>query len=367
MLREYLDPSGLFIEGTEHYSSSAPIHTYYGFNVTKSDREPIDQIHGFLAAKRIQERNHGLVNEAGTFYAFVAGIFEVLNATSPEDIQRVIEVNSVKESNKKELFTKIATAFDINCEVHLTSDLWNDERYWNALTKVLQYPQFSKGNLRRDTMQWYQTEEMLNRVLPIAEVASDLMDIPKKLMKKIGRWPAATLYTPIEVAEAKYYAAVHDVSCKIGHMDETVYDKYILEFMDVIHLRQPVDFKSTRIKPRGVTPYIHKPRPRDPKVRLFFDDTPATIQERLSEYPPENFVFAIIPDGGEVLNPYIDKVVLAIESARAMGLTPVTVENVDLNNGIDIITALYDQSISILTLEKVFPELIYSYLIEPFA
>src|SRR3712207_1302597 len=96
LLRDVLQKSGLFVEGTETYSRTLPLNSYYGFNVTKTEREPIDQIHGFIAAKRIQERNRESGNPGG-FYPFVAGIFEVLNATSTDEVRRIVEDNRRKE------------------------------------------------------------------------------------------------------------------------------------------------------------------------------------------------------------------------------------------------------------------------------
>src|SRR5260370_38346311 len=103
-------------------------------------------------------------------------------------------------------------------------------------------------------------------------------------------------------------------------MEERVYDKYILEHADIVHLRQPADFKMSRLKPRGVTPYIDKDR-RDRKVRVFFGDTAASLRIRLSEYPPEPYVDTISETLGPIYNPYVDKGVLADENALCAGAT----------------------------------------------
>jgi len=366
MLRDILQPSGLFIEGTETYSQNLPVNTYYGFNVTKTEREPVDQIHGFIAARRIQERN-AVLGEPGMFYPFVAGIFEILNATSREEIGRVVEINGAKEQHKKVLFESILARFRLSGDVFLTHDLWGNPDYWEVLSEVLSSPRFSYSNLRQDTLKWYAKPEMLDQVCSVAEVAPGLMALPDKLINRIGKWPAAILYTPIEVAEAMFFARFKRVRCKIGHMDETVYDKYIIPFIDVIHLRQPIDLKSTQFKARGVTPYIDKERPRDPKIRVFFDDVPETLQDRLAHCSIEEYVYTLTPEVGEVLNPILDKCVLAVESARAMGRTPIDVCAVTVESGMDLIRAVYAKKVRIAELAQVMPEFVYSYLIAPFS
>lgn len=101
MIREALASSELFVEGTEYFTKNKPVNSYYGFNVTKTEREPLDQIHAFFAAKRIQEQNEKRYGTSGNFHPFVAGIFEVLNAKNPPEAQKIVDVNSKKDAKKK--------------------------------------------------------------------------------------------------------------------------------------------------------------------------------------------------------------------------------------------------------------------------
>ncbi|MCP3685313.1 MAG: hypothetical protein GY861_21890 [bacterium] len=368
LLRDALLSTGLFIEGTEAYSCSFPVNTYYGFNVTKTNREPIDQIHGFIAAARIKERNKKN-GQKGMFFPFVAGVFEVLNTTNQEQIRTIVETNENKEQHKKKLFKRIARRFSLPTQVLLTNDLWGNQIYWDIFAEILKKSagQFSKGSLTQDTLVWYRgREDELEKVNKIKDIAPDLMDIPGKLLRKIGDWPAAIIYTPIEVSEAVYMVRQKKVLCKIGHMDETVYDKYIMQYMDIVHLRQPMDLGATRLKPVGVTPYIDK-KTRDQKIRIFFDDTPQSIRERMSQCKLEEYTFTWSPRFGEVLNPVLDKLVLAIESARIMGLTPIQISKISISTGMELIKAITNNDITIAELAETFPEVIFRYLIEPFA
>lgn len=367
LLRDTLFSTGLFVEGTEHFSSSFPVNSYYGYNVTKSDREPIDQIHGFIAAACINERNK-FFGKTGTFFPFIAGIFEILNTIGREQPATIIEINAEKENKKKNLFENIARRFNLPVNVLLTRDLWGDEDYWNYFFEVLESSggQFSERSLRKDTLIWYRGRESeLDQINKLKDISAGLMKIPDKLMKKIGGWPGAILYTPIEVTEAVYLNRKYGVSCKIGHMDETVYDKYILPFMDIVHLRQPTDLLSTRAKPVGVTPYIDKDsRPR--KVRIYFDDTPEMIRERISGVNFENYIFTWSERTGEVLHPLVDKCVLAIESARLRGQGPIDFGPISCSNGRDLIFNLYDDKLTIQQIKNFFPDIVYEHLIQPF-
>lgn len=367
LMRDAVIPTGLFIEGTEYFSSSFPTNSYYGFNVTKTEQEPIDQIHGFIAAACLEARNKSF-GVTGTFYPFIAGIFEVLNTTNREQIAQIIDKNSEKEEKKKELFVKIASSFNLPAKVLVTNDLWGNPTFWETFSKVISSSQgtFSKKVLTRDTLVWYRgREEELERVNKIQDVALNLMNIPPNILNQIGDWPAAIVYTPMEVTEALFLSQQYEVKCKIGHMDETVYDKYILPFMDIIHLRQPTDLKSTRLKPIGVTPYIAKDR-RERKLRIYFDDSPDSIRERISSCKIEKYIYTWSPKYGEVLNPILDKLVLAVEAARLMGQNSVKIVNKNFSTGIELINMVAKEDITINSLVDEFPNIIYSYLIDPF-
>lgn len=364
LIRDALLPTGLFMEGTEQFSDTLPTNTYYGFNVTKTEREPVDQIHAFIAAKRIQDRNASS-GPKGLFYAFVAGLFEALNTRSKDELDALIETNRAKERVKKALFESIMATFRIEGVVPLTHDLWNNGAYWEIFGQLVDSGRFSRKTLLRDTLKWYESETELPQYLTVADVAPGLMQIPQRLMRSIGDWPAPLMYTPLEVAEAMFFSRERSVTCKIGHMEETVYDKYVTPFMDVVHLRQPADLKSTRTKPRTVTPYIDKAR-RDPKIRIFFDDSEQTIAERVQALPVDEYVFALCGDAGEILNPILDKLVLAVEAGVCRGLPSVQVAGQRVTSGSYLIHAVATGDVAIRDLRSDFERVVYENLVAPF-
>ena len=67
-----------------------------------------------------------------------------------------------------------------------------------------------------------------------------------------------------------------------------------------------------------------------------------------------------------MLHPLLDKLVLAIEAARLMGESPVTIGSASLRTGKDLITSVYEKKVSITEIVDVFPDLIYTNLIQPF-
>ncbi len=191
------------------------------------------------------------------------------------------------------------------------------------------------------------------------------MAMGSKITHKIGTWRAPIIYTPIEVAEAVFLQQAKKIRCKIGHMEETVYDKYIISVMDVVHLRQPTDFRSSRLKPRTVTPYIDKER-REPNIRIYFDDTIDSIVEKIGSVPSDDYVFTIHPDAGEVLNPIIDKAVLAVESARCMNLGPIKLAGTTVSSGSHLIHAVAAREISVRDIAKDLPGVLFDNLVSPF-
>ena len=365
-MRDWLRESGLFLQGTEYFSCHGRVSSYYGFNVTKTDREPIDQVHAFLAARRIQDGCESSRSGRGRFHAFVAGAFEVLNATSAEETAQILSTNLPKEQRKRQLFECLANYLRLDCSVWTTFDLWRDPRYWAIVEDLLAAQKaFTKGQLVQDTLKWYQGDRSrLEAVIRIRELPSESFPISEGLRKRIWDWPASILYTPLEVAEARYFRDVHEVCVKIGHMDERIYDKYIMEVMDVVHLRQPSDFKARRLKPRGVTPYIDKDRERDPKVRIFFGDTADAIRGRLAACAIEDYVWTLDPELGEMLNPWIDKFVYAVETSVLAG-DGLTVDGVQLEGGDDLIRRVAVGEITFEEIQATMPDVIYEHLLAP--
>lgn len=350
-IRTLLQPSGLLGEVSD--LDSQVRNSYYGFNVTKSDREPIDQIHGFLAAKRLQE------SLGGTFWAFIAGLFEVVNCRTMEERDQLIRRNSSLEEGKRLLFEELAGRLHVDARIVTTDDLWRTPEYWDIFETLLRdRDRFSRKTLMRDTLAWYQDADSIDRTLPFRDALFEF-PVPESVLRLCDGWPAALLYTPLEVAEALFFAKQCDVNVKIGHMEERTYDRYIAPHMSIVHLRQPSDLKSTRLRPRTVTPYIDKPR-RDPKVRMYFDDDVAGIEERLTVVSDESYVHTI-SGAGEILHPYVDKGVFAVEAARASGHS-IELSGVQLRSGSDLIEAVCGGRIKLTTVREALPELITTYV-----
>ncbi|MBI1293673.1 hypothetical protein GC175_01795 [bacterium] len=364
MIRQALNMSGLFIEGTEVFTQAHVVQSYYGFNVTKTEREPIDQVHGLLAAKRIQKANIHRFGEPGVFIAFIAGVFEILNAQTPKHLNRILKKNTAKDQAKYRLFQSLMNAYDINSDILLTPDLWQNAEYWEIFAGLFESGRYTEDQLIDDTMKWYSSAEQLNSLCKVRDLPESVVKIPSSLLNLIGHWPAAIIYTPAEVAEAIYLAEVKGVNCKIGHVDERVYDKYIMELMDTVHLRQPVDLRSRYLDPITVTPYIEKHK-KNKELRIYFDDTPGEIEERIEDIGAEDYIFTLDPTRGEVLNPFVEKVLYAIEAAYAMNVAPVNVDGTLLESGMDLIRALQNKDIEIQYLKQALPELVYKYIIAP--
>lgn len=360
-----LAPSGLLAECTDGPTPDTP-SSYYGYNVTKSEREPLDQIHGFIAASRILRYSETLSRLAPpTFYPFIAGRFEVLNTTSEAQLVELDLLNFAKEQRKRDLFLRIARGFKLPTTVLLTADLLEEEEYWSIVADLMQGGQFSRKTLIADTLKWYKSESEIEEYLPIEVVGAGRFALTSKLLKRVGSWPAPLLYTPMEVAEAVFMRRRYGVRCKIGHMEENVYDRYIVHHMDIVHLRQPTDLKSTRTRPRTVTPYIDKVR-RDPKLRVFFDDTDASLRETLSEANADlSYVRTISTAAGEILNPILDKAVLAVECASAQGGS-VLIDGYEFESGAALIQAVSDGWLNLEHVMASLADAILEWMILPF-
>jgi len=368
MIRKALEGSGLFIEGTEVLTRSKVANCYYGFNVTKTEREPVDQIHAFFAAKRIQERNFSLFGEKGEFIAFIAGVFEVLNATNMTELRSILQTNMAKDSYKKALFQRIMNAYNIRGKVYLTQDLWRDDAYWEIFDGLFKKGQFTKRGLIEDTLKFYDSKEELMGVSKIDNIPTNIISLTPELRKKIGAWPAAIIYTPAEVSEALFFNQQKHINLKLGHVEERVYDKYIYPFTDVVHVRQPSDLASKRLQPKTVTPYIDKRR-KEPQIRIFFGDTVDSISERIKGIEPEEYIFTIDTSSkdnvGEILNPFIEKAIYCVEAARCLGRTPVNVLGAALREGSDVIDCVYQGKFTVASLARELPLLLYRFLLQP--
>ena len=361
-LRNYLSESGLFLEGTESVSNTSPINSYSGFNVTKTDQEPIDQIQAFIIAKRIQNWNQQQFGTTGTYIPFIAGIFEVLNANTLDSVNQIINTNTPKEKTKQQLYSRIITKFNLNAEILLTQDIWQNTQYWDILQSVLNQGDFTRGSLINDTLKFYNSKDQLFSTIKIKELPSDLFNLPLDFLKKFGNWPSAILYTPTEVAEALYFLKTKDINCKIGQTQERVYDKYLVNQMTTVRLRQPVDLLSQINKPQTVTPYIDKQKDK-PSLRLYFNDDLKIIISKINQITPENYCYVTDPIYGEILNPLVEKAIFALESALCQDKKFVVIDNIPCSSGQELIDYIILGLIKIESLKKQLPQLIFDYIL----
>lgn len=360
--RDVLASTGLLVEATDCHPDDGRLTSYYGYNVTKSTREPVEQIHGFLAARALAE---ACGRSAAAFFPLIAGLFEVLNTKSHDELQRVAAEKRAREKHKERIFQRALELFGLDGQVLLTQDLWGHEHYWSVVDELVKSGRYSRKSLTEDTMRWFTSEDELNSYQSLGAVAPGLMNMTPAAIKRMGEWPAPIVYTPLEVAEARFLADEFDVRVKIGHMEETVYDKYIVNFMDIVHLRQPVDFSSRRVSPKTVTPYIDRIRRGKAELRVFYEDTEDEIADRVGQAVIDEYVFALSPKAGEVLNPVLDKLVLAAESARWWG-HPLELAGGRVTTGAELIHLAARRELSISELAENLPRVAYRYLVEPY-
>ena len=365
MVRETLAESGLFVEGTEVFTTGKAVNAYYGFNVSKTQREPIDQLQAFFAAKRIQERNLNQFGRSGEFYPFIAGAFEIFNATSVKEMYRLLETNRKKDERKKSLFQRIMDRYGVPGKIYTTKDLWGEKKYWGIFEQLLEENAFSEEELTRDTLTFYGTTHRLAKVIKVAEIPPEVVDVAPQLRTRIAQWPAALLYTPAQVAEAVFFSRSHGVNLKLGPVKEMLYDKHVMAFIDVAHLRQPVDLTSKRLKPCPVSPYTHTHRSWGQERRIFFDDTADTIRERLRGFEPEEYAFALEPLAGEILNPFLELLVYVVEAARCLNQGPVVLLDTELATGGDVLDRYRQGSYTISQLVNQIASLVETLVIKP--
>lgn len=362
-LRSYINQSALLLEGVENLANTSIVNCYSGFNVTKTEEEPIDQIQAFIAAKRIQEWNLENFGEPGLFIPFIGGLFEVLNCKTVEEVDQVIQLNRPKEIAKSKLYENICEAFSLNAKILTTSDLWQDQSYWEILKSLFDREVFTRGLLMNDTMKFYESKDQLMNAVKVKELPKDLVNLPLEFIKKIGNFPAPILYTPAEVSEAFYLQKKFGINTKLGQAQERVYDKYMYQDFAVYRLKQPVDLTSTKRKPKTVTPYIAKSNfalsgSNKNNLRITFDDSVATIQSKLLGAPTDEAVFCADAEFGEVFNPIVEKTLFAIEAARASKKNPVQIFGNFYNSGEQLVDAILERKISIAQLKTQLPQLI---------
>ncbi len=368
-LRSYLNQSALLLEGVEQLPMNSVIMAYYGFNVSKMDQEPIDQIQGFLIAKRIQEWNQKKFGESGLFIPFIGGLFEILNCKNTNDISNVLSQSNPKELAKQKMFNAISELFQINCECLITKNLWQDQQYWKILKNLFDKQVFTRGLLINNALNFYDSKDQLMATMKVKELPRNLVDLPLECIKKIGNYPASLLYTPAEVTEAFYLSEKYGINTKLGQSQERVYDRYMYNNFSVFRLKQPVALNSKKNNPLTVTPYIAKSVNNSSgkakkSLRIYFSDTVSQIQTKIETTLTEEYVYTVDEKYGEVLNPILEKAILAVETARILN-NKIQIKSTSLNTGSDVIEAVTQGFLSVAQIKKQLANLLYQNIIQP--
>ena len=248
---------------------------YYGMNVSRSpELEPLDQLDGFLVARYMQNVS------GGEFFPFIAGCYDVLNATSPKEARDLKSRRCGADTRKARVLENVMGSLGLKGAVLTTRDLWDDPGYWRLFDEVLDGLDMDK----------------LMERLPRRKAGSIMMrDFPTGLLgaygkgnrnEKMASYPSALAYIPAEVAEAVWLRDNRGVGVKTGPMaSESIYDDIIVGYgLGIIGLTQPEYFEGVtsdgeRIlgpRTRQAVPYIGKRG----QNRVLITDTPVDIAFR---------------------------------------------------------------------------------------
>lgn len=365
-LEDVLGRTDLYLESIEQRTASdTTINAYYGFNVSATEREPIDQVSAFIAAKRIQEHNYSNFRERGKFIQFVAGVFEVLN--QPRDaVEDCLRVNDEKDRKKSQLFSRICKVYDLDAQIVLARDVWSEPAYWHHFQGLLSGGLLDYELLLGNALNFV-TRSTIDNAALVRDLDGRAFNLPEDVARIIGNWPASLVYAPVEISEAAYFSS-KGINLKIGPARERTYDRYVQSFMDILHLKQSVDMGSDMFLPRTVSPYREQRSRTDriPEIRIFFDDSMEDVKGKVLSVPNSHYVYTMDDVAGVVMNPLVEKAIYAVESARSMGLKAPSIGRKTFHNGADV-SEFAKSRREFDILKDALPELLYQYVIEPFA
>lgn len=318
-----------------------PASLYYGISVSRCS-EPLDQLDVLLLVARLRQLglDMGLT-------VFVAGRYAELNGRPSSELVPA-------EDRKMAMLTAAGRALGLSSSGRFTlirtTDLWYSSDYWQEVERLKDEPGIispeRKGRPFLITAQRFESE--------IRSV------IPPSLMGALGPLDAPSLYRLFEVAEATWLAKRMAVDSKIGPVREQEYDWFIGSFMDIIQLRQPLDFRSSPACPKPVTPYIGK----DAEERLFLSDSKSEAGQKiyaLAQRAAGQSVFY-----GGFMNPFVRLSILAVEAASAAGSAPVRIGTSAISDGAGVLTMFEKAGTANLTrFAAVVTECLWAYLIKP--
>jgi hypothetical protein len=284
---------------------------YFGMSTSRFN-EPIDQLDVLLLMNRLRR-----AQIKAKLLVFVAGRYAQLNGRSADELiageeekKRVIEA-AIKVIGVPTAPLDYTGQFDPDYRssgVCLTDDLWKTAEYWENVLRLKDEDGIVDG---------------ARNGFPFSKIVDSFEEgivgcMPDGLTGSLGEMEAPTLYRLFEVAEAYTLRKRAWLNAKIGPEFEQEYDQYIGKIMDIIQLRQPLDFKSRPGCVKPVTPYIGK---RD-EQRIFLEDSKEEIGLKVLKLSQRADGQPIIYKEG-FMNPFVRTAILAVEAAAAQESTPV--------------------------------------------
>jgi hypothetical protein len=326
--------------------------TYYGMNISRY-KEPLDQMDVLLLQARFARA--GIDN---IFIPFIAGRYGQLNGRSIEGIIEAEEKKAKLMKYAMEAFRSggLSAIRTENCETSpffyalTTNALWGIPEYWDAVMEMKDIEGIiDKSRNGLSFLKVYETFESKLRER-----------IPDEVVKALGDTDAPSLYRLFEVAEAKALKERFFVSTKIGPASEEEYDIFINQFMGIIQLNQPLDFKSRPGRLKPLIPYIGK----EDENRIFLEDSKREIGIKLRKLAQRASGKPIYFDG--FINPFVRMCVLAVEAAESERSGPVMMDSRPVSCGADMID-FFEKSGSdrFLKYSSLVTECLWAYLISP--
>ena len=225
--------------------------------------EPLDQLDGFLLAKYIQE----LFGAEQSFYPYIAGAYNSLNSRSAKEAVQIAAKRYNQDRIKSGLVKNLMKNIGITGEVLTTYNLWNDTRYWQIVSDVVDGGVVDKL-----------PEELKSRGIRIREFPKEILGVMGKVVGRKLDWLfSGSLYVPAEVAEAIRIKELFGVEWKIGpYKTEQLYDEQIYQYgIGIIGMEQPLAIENGETK--EVLPYIGK---TTQPQRIFFSDTAESLARK---------------------------------------------------------------------------------------
>jgi len=302
-------------------------------------REPLDQLDFIFLAKKLDL----------PIVVFVAGKYGILNGADPKPLIS-------RERQKEKLLKRLFEVFEIDGKVLDTDSLWSAPSYWNAVLKLSE------------------TEEIIEKSsgTSLSCISAEQLGLPAEssevfsmVLSRLGTYPASSLYTLFEVAEAKYLNEEFGIDTKIGPESEERYDKFIKDFMNIVQLYQPLDLKSSSAKLKAVIPYME----RRNEERFFFDDTKDELFDKLYKAAQRAEVQPCFweLDEREIPNPFMRALMTAIEAAAIQNCLPMRLLNKNVYSSDEAMDFIEKSGArSLRNIAASVGEAIWNYVIRPF-